>query len=49
MTRNRDYFVLIGRISNVEIIGMRHSVRDLARIRRKYGHGRWRKLKGVAL
>ncbi len=42
------YFEIIGRIENVEIIAVGGSIRDIMRIRKQYGSGRWRKLKGVA-
>ena len=41
-------FEIIGEISGIEIIARGSSVRDRARLRRQYGRGRWRKLKGVA-
>lgn len=42
------YFEIIGEIEDVETIAIGSSIRDLARIRRRYGQGRWRKLKGAA-
>lgn len=42
-------FEIIGPIHNIEIIAVNTSIRDLAKLRKKYGKGRWRKLKGVAL
>ena len=41
-------FELVGRIAAVERIAVGTSIRELARLRRVYGAGRWRKLKGVA-
>jgi hypothetical protein len=41
-------FEIIGRIEEVEIIAVGSSIRDVARLRRVYGKGRWRKLKGIA-
>ena len=41
-------FQVIGKIESVEIIAVRHSIRDLNFLQRMYGKGRWRKLKGVA-
>ena len=41
-------FEIIGEIQEIEIIAIGPSIRDLARLRRKYGRGRWRKLKGIA-
>jgi hypothetical protein len=42
------YFEIIGEIGNVEIIARGTSVRERARLRKQFGAGRWRKLKGVA-
>jgi hypothetical protein len=39
-------FELIGKITDVEVIAVGNSIRDIARLRRMYGAGRWRKLKG---
>jgi len=41
-------FEIIGEISEIEIIAVGRKIRDLARLNRRYGAGRWRKLKGVA-
>ena len=37
---------LIGKITDIETIAAGGSIRDIARLRRMYGAGRWRKLKG---
>lgn len=42
------YFEIVGEISDVETIAIGNSIRDIARLRRRYGAGRWRKLKGTA-
>ena len=42
------YFEIIGEVESVEAIAIGTSIRDIARLRRRYGTGRWRKLKGVA-
>ena len=42
------HFEILGQISDIEIIAIGNSIRDLSRLRKKYGSGRWRKLKGVA-
>lgn len=42
------YFEIIGRITDIETIAVGSSIRDIARLRKRYGRGRWRKLKGVA-
>ena len=42
------YFELIGEISDIERIARGPSVRERARLRKQFGPGNWRKLKGVA-
>ena len=39
---------VVGKITQIDIIAVGKSVRDLPRLRRMYGPGRWRKLKGIA-
>lgn len=41
-------FEVVGEITEVETIAVGGGIRDIARLRRAYGRGRWRKLKGVA-
>lgn len=41
-------FEIIGEITDVETIAVGSKIRGVARLRRVYGKGRWRKLKGVA-
>lgn len=41
-------FEVLGGISDVETIAVGNSIRDLPELNRKYGQGRWRKLKGTA-
>jgi hypothetical protein len=41
-------FELIGKITNIKAMAVGNSIRDIARLRRMYGAGRWRKLKGRA-
>ena len=43
------YFEIIGSIADIKTIAVGSAIRDLPRLRRRYGHGRWRKLKGVAM
>jgi hypothetical protein len=40
-------FELISKIENIEAIAIGNKIHDLARLRKMYGRGRWRKLKGV--
>jgi hypothetical protein len=42
------FFELVGKIDDVEIIAVGSSIRELPRLRRVYGSGRWRKMKGTA-
>lgn len=44
----RVKFDIVGAISNVEIIATGTSIRVLQSLRKLYGRGRWRKMKGVA-
>ena len=41
-------FELLGPISDIQPIAIGRGVRERARLRRRYGTGRWRKLKGIA-
>lgn len=41
-------FEIIGEITEVKTIFVGSRIRDLARLRKMYGKGRWRKVKGVA-
>ena len=41
-------FEILGEITDIETIAIGPGIRDLARLRRKFGRGRWRKRKGVA-
>jgi len=43
------YFEVVGEISTVETIAAGPSVRDRASLEERYGPGRWRKMKGVAM
>ena len=42
------YFEIISDIKNVETIAVGGNIRDIMRIRKQYGVGRWRKMKGIA-
>lgn len=41
-------FEIVGEIAAVEVIAAGKAIRDLRRLRKQYGNGRWRKLKGIA-
>ena len=40
--------VVIGGILDIAVIAIGGGIRDLDRLERRYGKGRWRKLKGLA-
>jgi hypothetical protein len=42
-------FEVIGRIEYIETIAIGSRIRELNRLRKLYGYGRWRKLKGIAI
>ena len=42
------YFEILGDITGVETFATGSSIRELARLRKFYGKGRWRKRKGTA-
>lgn len=42
------HFEIIGTINSIETIAVGTSIRDIKRLRKQYGSGRWRKMKGVA-
>ena len=35
------HFEILGQISDIEIIAIGNSIRDLSRLRKQYGSGRW--------
>ncbi len=43
------YFEIIDKIGDIETIAVGGRIRDIMRLRRQFGHGNWRKLKGTAL
>ncbi len=42
------HFEIIGSITDVETIAVGSSIRILPALRKQYGSGHWRKLKGIA-
>jgi hypothetical protein len=42
------HFEIVGEITDIELIAIGTSIRILPLLRRRYGRGRWRKLKGAA-
>ena len=41
------YFEIVGEIRHVETIAAGASIREIARLRKFHGRGRWRKKKGI--
>lgn len=41
-------FEIVGKIENAETFATGNAIREIKRLRRVYGKGRWRKRKGVA-
>jgi len=41
-------FKIVGDVNHVETIATGSGIRELARLRKRYGRGRWRKRKGYA-
>lgn len=44
-----ESFEVLGAITDIEVIAVGPAIREVPRLRKQYGPGRWRKLKGVAL
>lgn len=42
------YFAIIGEVTHVETFATGSSIRELPRLRKIYGRGRWRKRKGIS-
>ena len=42
------YFEIVGAVTKVETVASGRGIKTLARLRKRYGGRRWRKLKGVA-
>ena len=45
---NED-FEIIGRIEQIKTIAVGPRIREINRLRKAFGEGRWRKLKGIAI
>ncbi|MEK7786384.1 MAG: hypothetical protein AAB658_13320 [Chloroflexota bacterium] len=41
-------FRILSDITDIETIAVGSSIREIARLRKRYGKGRWRKMKGIA-
>jgi hypothetical protein len=42
------FFEIIDNVENIETVAVGGRIGDIMRIRKQYGPGRWRKLKGIA-
>ena len=42
------YFEILDIIEDIGIIAIGGQIRKIMKLREQYGHGRWRKLKGIA-
>lgn len=42
------HFEILGELSHIETFASGASIREVGRLRRLYGKGRWRKRKGIA-
>lgn len=42
------HFEIVSKIADVETIAAGSGIREIARLRKRYGRGRWRKRKGTA-
>lgn len=42
------HFEIVGAVENIKLIAVGGSIRDIMRLRKQFGAGRWRKLKGTA-
>ena len=43
------HFKVVGRTTEIETIAIGGRIRDIMRLRKQYGPGRWRKMKGIAM
>ena len=43
------HFDVIGKIGSIETIAIGKSIRDINRLKKQFGAGHWRKLKGKAI
>jgi hypothetical protein len=49
VTASLVFFQLVGEIRNVQTIAVGRRIRVIARLKKLYGSGRWRKMKGEAM
>ena len=43
------HFDILGEITNVETVAVGTHIREITRLEKQYGNGRWRKMKGEAM
>ena len=43
------HFEIIGAIGRIETIAVGGRIREIMRLRKQFGSGRWRKMKGIAM
>jgi len=44
-----NWFRIIGEVTNIRLIAKGRAIRELSRLQKFYGKGKWRKLKGYAI
>jgi hypothetical protein len=51
MTSDREHpsIEIVGQIAGAEVIAAGTNIREIERLRKVYGRGRWRKMKGIAV
>ena len=42
------YFKILSKIESIRTIAVSSSIKNLSRLNKQYGKGRWRKMKGIA-
>lgn len=42
------YFKILGPVQNIRTIAVGGKIREIMKLHRQFGHGRWRKMKGAA-
>ena len=45
----RSSIGIVGQIAGAEVIAVGAKIREIERLRKVYGRGRWRKMKGIAV
>ena len=48
ITMQKEEIEVVGEITDIETIAIGNAIRELDRLQKKHGRGRWRKLKGLA-